>query len=97
MFNKEIIVTKYVFMDNGKDIAFAIDEQKNFNLRLCDAHIEGNSVILTPDKYSGMNQLKLEYLKPDWIEKLKSHLKITIAECLPNKEFGDIVEIRLEK
>ena len=97
MFNEEIMITKYVFMDNGKDIAFVIDEQKYFNLRVCDAHIEGNDVILTPTEYSGKHQLKLKDLKTAWIDRLNILSKITIAECLPNKEFGDIVEIRLDK
>lgn len=90
-------MTKYVFMDNSVDIAFAIDEQPDFNLRMCDAYIEGNDLILTPTEYTGRHQLKLEDMKQDWIDKIKRLSKIIIAECLHGKEFGDIVEIRLEK
>lgn len=82
-------------MDNGIKMAFAIEEQNNFNLRLCDAHIEGNDIVLTPTEYSGRQQLVIKRISDQDLDKIEQDGSLIIAECKNNKEFGDIVEIKL--
>lgn len=96
MINGEIVITDFIILDNDINIAIAIDEQKNFNLRLCEAHIEKNALVLTPTEYSGRKQLVIEGISEKHVEYLLDDGKVIIAECLKDKEFGDIVEIKLQ-
>lgn len=94
--DREILVLEFVFLDNGKDIAFAIDERNDFNLRMCDAHLEDGDLVLTPTNYTGTKQLVLKYLKRDWIKRINESNKVVIVECRKDKSFGDIVEVNLD-